>query len=239
MVFAAGLGTRLGDIGRDTPKALLEVGGATMLEHVCRRLVLAGVDRIVVNVHHHAERIQRFVREHTLGADILVSRETEFPLETGGGLLHARNLFRRDGSLVLHNVDVLCDFDLRAMHTAALDSGALAILAVNQRKTSRHLLFDDLGLFGRSDSRDGTRITVREPVGAVRPYAFAGIHVVAPDFLDLITERGVFSILEPYLRLAGEGHRILPFPLGTARWLEVGSVERLEQARREFAGPPG
>src|SRR5437667_4982209 len=90
MIFAAGLGTRLGAIGESTPKALVEVGGQTMLERTVRRLVEAGADRIVVNVHHHADRVARFVAEHDLGAPSLVSRESERPLDTGGGLLHAR-----------------------------------------------------------------------------------------------------------------------------------------------------
>jgi MurNAc alpha-1-phosphate uridylyltransferase len=232
MIFAAGLGTRLGEIGRSAPKALLEVGGATMLEHVCGRLVAAGVDRIVVNVHHHAERIEAFVRTHDLGAEVLISREAERPLETGGGLVHARPLLRGDGPIFLHNVDVLTEADLRGMYAATVGSRALAVLAVNERPTSRHLLFDQDGLFGRLDARNGTRIESRVPRGTIRAWAFAGVHVIAPELLDRITETGVFSILEPYLRLAGEGHRILPHPLGDALWLEVGTVERLETARR-------
>jgi len=232
MIFAAGLGTRLGEVGHTAPKALLEVGGATMLEHVCGRLVAAGVDRIVVNVHHHADRIEAFVREHDLGAEVLVSREPGRPLETGGGLLHARALFRRDGPIFLHNVDVITEADLRGMFAATIGSRALALLAVNERPTSRHLLFDQDGLFGRLDARDGTRIESRAPRGTPRAWAFAGVHVIAPELLDLIAETGVFSILEPYLRLAGEGRSILPFPLGDALWLEVGTAERLDTARR-------
>lgn len=238
MIFAAGLGTRLGEVGRVTPKALLEVAGATMLEHVCRRLVAAGVDRIIVNVHHHADRIERFIREHDLGAEVLVSRETEKPLETGGGLAHARSLFRRNAPILLHNVDVLAEADLGALSGSVTASGALAVLAVNERRTSRQLLFDDEGLYGRSDARAGVRVTTRPPRGRAREFAFAGIHAIASELLDLISETGVFSILEPYLRLAGAGRRILPFPLGDAAWLEVGSAERLEAARRAMAEPP-
>ena len=232
MIFAAGLGTRLGEVGRVTPKALLEVAGATMLEHVCRRLVAAGADRIIINVHHHGERIERFIREHDPGVEVRVSREVDRPLETGGGLLHARPLFRRDAPILLHNVDVISDADLGAMAAAVGRSGALAVLAVNRRRTSRHLLFDDDGLFGRTDARDGSRVEARPLRGRATAYAFAGIHAVSPELLDLIVETGVFSILEPYLRLAGAGRRILPFPLGESLWLEVGSPERLEMARR-------
>lgn len=236
IVLAAGLGTRLGEIGRDTPKALIEVGGKTMLEHVVGRLVDAGADRIVVNVHHHAARIVEFIRARDFGAEMLVSIEVERPLETGGALLHAKPLFRAESPIIAHNVDVLVAADLRGMHTLAQSTDALAVLAVNVRPTSRHLLFDEAGLFGRSDARDGTRIEARPPQGETRAFAFAGIHVITPDLLDRLTETGVFSILDPYLRMAAEGARILPFPLGDARWLEIGSPERLEAARAALAG---
>jgi len=231
MIFAAGLGTRLGAIGESTPKALVEVGGQTMLERTVRGLVEAGADRIIVNVHHHADRVARFVAEHDLGAEILVSREPERPLETGGGLLHARSFFRGNAPFVLHNVDVITDTDLRAMVAAHERNHPLATLAVKERETSRYLLFDDDGLFGREDRRHGTRFECRTPRGDVRTLAFAGIHVCSPQLLDHITERGVFPILEVYLRLAAERHAIEPWALTGSLWLEVGNLERLESAR--------
>lgn len=231
MIFAAGLGTRLGAIGRSTPKALIEIAGQTMLERTARQLVAAGADRIVVNAHHHADRVARFVAEHDLGAEILVSRESECPLETGGGLIHARDLFRREGPILLHNVDVISDADLRTLVAAHRQSGALATLAVNERETSRYLLFDEAGLFGREDRRHGLRRESRPPRGTVRTLAFAGIHVCSYGLLDLIRERGVFPIVDVYLRLAAEGHTIAPWLLRGGLWLEIGSVERLDAAR--------
>ena len=238
MVFAAGLGTRLGAIGQETPKALIDVGGRTMLERTLRKLVRAGATRIVVNVHHHSEKIERFLAAHDFGVEVVLSREIERPLETGGGLWHARTLFDRDVPLVLHNVDVICDTDLRAMLAAHDLSGAVATLAVNERNSTRSLLFDDGGLFGREDRRDGVkRQEGRPPRGVVRHWSFAGIHVVSPEFLDLVTERGVFPILDVYLRLAGEGRRIGPWPIGETLWLEIGNAERLEAARASLDPP--
>ncbi|MGH7449162.1 MAG: sugar phosphate nucleotidyltransferase, partial [Longimicrobiales bacterium] len=118
MILAAGLGTRLGDLTRDTPKALLDVGGVPVIERVARRLIAAGTDHLIINVHHHAERIIEFVRSRDdFGVRVSFSLEQDAPLETGGGLLHASELFGRDGSFFLHNVDVLCDLDLAAMYT--------------------------------------------------------------------------------------------------------------------------
>lgn len=231
MIFAAGLGTRLGAIGRSTPKALIEIAGQTMLERTARRLVAAGADRIIVNVHHQADRIVSFIAAHDLGAEILVSREPERPLETGGGLVHARALFRRDAPIVLHNVDVITDADLRAVVAAHQRSGALATVIVSERETSRYLLFDEAGLVGREDRRRGLRLEGRPPRGQVRTLAFAGIHVCSPELLDLISERGAFPILDAYLRLAAEGHTIAPWVMEGGLWLEIGDAERLGAAR--------
>ena len=234
MIFAAGLGTRLGEVGESTPKALLEVGGQTMLERTVRALVEAGVRRIVVNVHHRADRIAQFVAEHSMGAEIVLSLEPERPLETGGGLWHARAWFRGPGPILLHNVDVITDAPLAELVSAHARSGALATLAVSSRETSRYLLFDDVGLFGREDRRRDLRLESRAPQGETRRLAFAGIHACSMQLLDLITERGAFPIMDVYLRLAAAGHTIRPWTLPGERWLEIGSVERLEAARALF-----
>lgn len=234
MIFAAGLGTRLRPLTERTPKALIEVGGVPMLERVARRLVAAGVDRLVVNVHHLAGQVEAFIaRRDGFGVDTRVSREPgDAPLETGGGLLHAREHFRGDRPILLHNVDVICGADLGAMVAAHRAADALATLAVQERPSARTLRFDDRGLQARIDARDGAVDTARPVHGETADRAFAGIHAVSPELLDLMTERGTFSIIAPYLRLAGAGHAVLPHDITSALWLEVGDPERLERARR-------
>jgi NDP-sugar pyrophosphorylase family protein len=231
MILAAGLGTRLGSIGQQQPKALIDVGGRTMIERVAMRLVEAGADHIIVNVHHHADAIRRFIDEHDLGAPVSISLEAERPLETGGGLWHARSLFRADAAFFLANVDIITDADLRAMY-AAHASQRLATLATNERESARRLLFDRNGLFGRVDLRSDTRIESRPPVGEIRARAFSGIHVISPAIFEHLTERGAFSILDPYLRLAGSGREIREFDIGAATWMEIGTPDRLERARQ-------
>jgi N-acetyl-alpha-D-muramate 1-phosphate uridylyltransferase len=237
MILAAGLGTRLGAITEHTPKALVDVAGRSALEHVARRLIEAGADRLIINLHHHAQRIVAHVEERGgFGADVVFSHEEGAPLETGGGVLAAAPLFRRDAPFFLHNVDVLTDADLRAMYDAHLQADALATLAVSDRHSSRTLLFDDYGLFGRADARADTTIIVRTPSSSTRQWAFAGIHVVSPSLLDRFVETGAFSIMQAYLRLAGEGAKLSPFDITGATWLEIGTPERLEAARRAIAG---
>lgn len=232
MILAAGLGTRLRPLTETTPKALVEVGDVPMLERIGRRLVAAGADRLIVNVHHLAGRIERFLAEVDLGAEVAVSREPGRPLGTGGGVKAAAELFRRDAPFFLHNVDILTDVDLPTMYADHLASDRLATLAVSRRETSRFLLFDDDGLYGWANERSGESETVRDPVGGTERWPFAGIHVVEPAFLDRLDEEGAFSIVTAYLRLAGAGHRIAAWDIGKATWMEVGDPERLERARR-------
>lgn len=233
--MAAGLGTRLGELGRTTPKALVTVGERTMLEHVARRLVDAGVGRIIVNVHHHADRLAQWVGSHDLGAEVMLSIEEEYPLETGGGLRHACRFLQGTAPFFMHNVDVLAGADLGALMRAHQETGALATLAVSARPSERRLLFDDGGLYGRVDASRGTRTEVRPPRGRTYEWPFSGIHVASPELPGMIVETGVFPIFDVYMRLAAGGARIVPYDIGGVSWFEVGTPERLAAAREANA----
>jgi NDP-sugar pyrophosphorylase family protein len=236
MILAAGLGTRLRPVTDTVPKALVEVAGVPMLERVARSLVAAGADRLIINVHHHADQIEAFVAGRKgFGVPYAISREVgETPLETGGGLLHARDHFRSAEPFFLHNVDVISDMDLAGMYRDHVARRPLVTLAVHERDTTRPLLFDRRGLYGWADRRPGREAEqrVRAPDGPSREWGFAGVHVIDPRVFGLLTESGKFSIIPPYLRLAGAGHEIRPYDVSGATWLEIGSVERLEEARR-------
>ena len=238
MIFAAGLGTRLGDLTRATPKALIPVAGVPMLERVATRLIDAGATRIVVNVHHHAEQIIEFVESRaSFGVEVEFSREPEMPLETGGGLKHAAALLGGDASFYLHNSDIFSDLPLREFFRRHVERGPLATLAVMERSTSRYLLFDDQGLFGRVDERASLRIEVREPIGAPRSLAFGGVHVVSPEIFARLDKHGrVFSILDTYLAAAEEGWRIEPYRIDSSTWIDIGRPEQLAEAERIVLG---
>jgi NDP-sugar pyrophosphorylase family protein len=237
MILAAGLGTRLGPLTDAVPKALVAVRGRPLLAHVMDRLVHAGASRLIVNTSRQGDQIARYLREHAPpGVEILVSPEPDGPYDTGGGFLAAARLFRREGPILLHAVDVLSRIPLEALlaeHQVARarpDSRVVATLAVQTRPSSRRLLFDDQGLMGWEHREEGDARRVRESVGAVRNFAFAGIHVVEPEILDLCERTGVFPIRELYLDLAARGYRIEPVDVSAHAWEDVGTPERLREA---------
>jgi N-acetyl-alpha-D-muramate 1-phosphate uridylyltransferase len=236
MIFAAGLGTRLRPLTDDRPKALVEFGGLTILERVARRLAEAGADRIIINTHHFPDRIEELVREKRgFGVDVRLSYEPGEPLDTGGGLQRAAPLFRRDRPILLHNCDVISDFDLRALYEAhASGDDAIATLAVLPPAPERYLIFDDLGFCGYAPRGGGDDVLARPVTGAVVHRDFAGIHVVSPALLDTLDGDGAYSIIFHYMRLAREGGRIGLYEQPGVQWIDIGSHEKLEQARRMF-----
>lgn len=234
MVLAAGVGSRLRPLTDSVPKALVEVGGAPMLELVLRRLIRAGVDAAVVNAFHFPERIEGFLAaKGNFGIRIRVSREEEL-LDTGGGLQRVADFFDDGRPFFLHNVDVFSRVDLERMYRFHQERSALATLAVRSREGSgRGLWFDARGLLaGWESGREGAGRRAGTPAERTERLAFDGIHVISPDIFHALKETGPFPILEAYLRLAGEGERIQAFRSDEYFWKDVGGLEKLEELRR-------
>lgn len=244
MILAAGRGERLRPLTDRIPKALIEVGGVPMLERVARRLIGAGAQRLIINLCHGAEAIERFVTERAgFGVEVVFSRESPEPYETGGGVLHAASHLTRDAPFLLHNVDILTDLDLGVLYEAHLEGerspsvrAPLATLAVASRDTTRPLLVDETGVYGRANRTEGWEIIARLPTGTFAEAGFAGIHVLSPRILARLRERGRFSIMDSYMRLIAEGERIGVFDVTDAFWQDIGTPERLERARAALHG---
>jgi NDP-sugar pyrophosphorylase family protein len=236
MIFAAGHGTRLRPLTNEIPKALVEVNGAPMLERVARRLVDAGADRLIVNTHPFADRIVEFVTSRNgFGVEVEFSHEPDEPLDTGGGLRQASPLLRRDAPFFLHNCDVLSDIDRPGLYAAhAADGSAIATLAVLPASAERYLLFDDHGLCGYAPRGGGEDVLVREPASAPERKDFAGIHVASTELLHRLPETRVFSIVWTYLDCAARGERVAGFACDDARWIDIGSPEKLARAAALF-----
>jgi NDP-sugar pyrophosphorylase family protein len=234
MILAAGLGTRLRPLTDDRPKALVEVAGRTLLEICLERLRGFGVSEVIVNTHHFAEMIKAYLQAHeSFGMRIEISREDAL-LDTGGGLKQAAWFFLEAGSaesgepFVVHNVDVMSSIDLAEMVRFHCERGALATLAVQERKSSRYLVFDEAGVLCGRETK-----LVRD-CGEKTALAFAGIHVVSPRIFSEMTEDGAFSIIETYLRLARAGEKIVAYRADGCKWRDLGRPESVEAAEREM-----
>jgi len=238
MILAAGLGTRLRPLTNDRPKALVEIAGRTLLEITLCRLRDFGISEVIINVHHFADRVQDYLQaKRNFGMRIEVSRE-EVLLDTGGGLKKAAWFFvensDRQEPFLVHNVDVLSTIDLGNLVRFHNRNQALATLAVQDRETSRYLLFDDrLRLCGRRAGREGEAELVR-PVRSAEARAFTGIHVISPRIFARITQEGVFSIIDSYLSLSKGGESILAFPADGYYWRDLGRPENVAQAVRDL-----
>jgi NDP-sugar pyrophosphorylase family protein len=242
MILAAGLGTRLRPLTDNRPKALVDIDGRTLLEITLSRLRKFGVSNVIINVHHFADMIVEYLKTNdNFGMHIEISRE-DVLLDTGGGLKKAAHFFVGDSSrpdssgqepFIVHNVDVLSAIDLRRMVQFHTENQALATLAVQDRKTSRYLLFNDHFLLcGRRAGGDRLELVGgREQAHAL---AFSGIHVISPRLLALMAEDGAFSIIASYLRLAAQGEKILAFRADEYYWRDLGRPEGVAQAAKDL-----
>jgi NDP-sugar pyrophosphorylase family protein len=238
MVLAAGLGTRLRPLTNDRPKALVEVGGRTMLEITLARLREFGIQDVIVNVHHFADMVVDYLKAHRdFGMRIEISRE-DVLLDTGGGLKKAGWFLEDSDPFILHNVDVVSSIDLVQMISFHRERRALATLAIQNRDTSRFLLFNpEMELCGRRSKPD-LKDEIARPAKSLQPFAFAGIHVISPRLLPLLSEDGVFSIIPSYLRIASQGERILGFRADEFYWRDLGKPESVRLASEELGNPP-
>ena len=234
MIFAAGLGTRLKPITDTMPKALVPVCGKPLLYHTICKLRNAGYDDIVVNVHHFPEQIRQYLQAHDFGVRIRISDESSQLLETGGGILKAKDYLASNMPFLVHNVDIVSNLNVSELKLAP---GDLATLAVSSRDTRRYLLFDeDMRLTGWTDTATGE---VRSPypgldLSACRRYAFSGIHLLSPSVFDAMSALGFsgrFPIMDFYLKACAE-YPIRGYLAEDLKMVDVGKIDTLPEAER-------
>jgi NDP-sugar pyrophosphorylase family protein len=236
MIFAAGLGTRLKPLTDSTPKALVKLGGQPLLQWNIEKLIRAGVTDLVVNIHHFPEQIRDFLSQNSnFGITIHISDESDCLLDTGGGLLKAAHFLKGAEPVLLHNVDVISDLDLNLLLEYHVSKNALATLAVRERDTDRVLLFNpEMQLTGWKHRTTGEiKKALPEMIAESRPLAFSGIQIIDPEFLNLITGTGKFSLIDTYLELAAT-HRIIGYEDNSSFWMDVGKTTQLDEMERKI-----
>ncbi len=239
MIFAAGLGTRLRPLTDTCPKALIEIGGQPMLWHVLMRLKTAGITEVVINVHHHAHMIiQYLVDNDNFGMQIHISDESSQLLDTGGGILKAREWLDAGEPFLVHNADIFTDMELDGLIKAHTVSSADVTLDVSPRQSSRMLYFNhhSLQLCGWKNLTNGaTRPSAFIPDENMHvARAFSGIHIASPlifESLARFTDSPSFSIIPYYLSVCSSLNIHGYEPTAPYEWFDIGKPDTLEAAR--------
>lgn len=235
MVLAAGLGTRMRPLTDDRPKALVEVGGRALIDHVLDRLTEAGVERAVVNVHWFADRLEAHLTARGRGPEIAISNERAELLETGGGLKKAHPLLG-DEPVFVANIDSVwtgpagwSDALIRLWDPTKMD----ACLLLAKREGS--IGFEGNGDFFLADDMPGKggRLTFRGEAPSA-PFAYMGVHITRPDYADGGPD-GPFS-LSPLWRASAAAGRLYGCVLD-GDWMHVGDPQARDEAEARLANP--
>lgn len=222
LILAAGLGTRLRPLTNDRPKALVEIGGRTLLEINMQRMSDAGIRRCVVNVHHFGDMFIDYINSHQWPCEVLVSDERKMLLDTGGALRHAAHLFSGKEPVLVHNVDIISDIDFHALCRHHLANDNLVTLCASHRSTKRMLLFDE-------DGRLVGRVGEVDDAGLI-PLAFSGVSMISPALFNLLPpDDHPYPVIDTYLELS-KHHPIRYFMHSPDRWFDVGTPEKLAAA---------
>ena len=235
LIFCAGLGTRFKPWTDKHPKALAIINGKSLLQRNVEYLQQYGVKDIIVNVHHFADQIEEAIQKNEgWGSNIVISDERDTVLETGGGLLHAKQLFKPGKKFITCNADILTDLDISALLEFHKKEKALISFAVSDRKTSRNLLFDENNrLCGwRNNVTGEERISV--PKDNLVAKAYDCVVIFEYEVFDLIKLSGKFSLIDLYLDL-GKTQKIVGFNHTRDRWVDVGKPESVAVAEAMFA----
>ena len=232
-ILAAGLGTRLKPITDSKPKALVEINGIPLIEHLLLKLINHGFNSVIVNVHHYADQVIEFIKsKKSFGIEIEFSKESGLLLDTGGGLKNVKWFFNDNQPFLIHNVDIFSNIDLNELYSYHKDKNSIATLAVQKRNSSRYFLFDKgKNLCGWVNEKTGETKITRKSSGELYRFAFSGIQVVDPAIFDNMIKHDVFSLVDLYLSIASK-HRITYFDHSNSIFVDLGKKENLIEAEK-------
>jgi MurNAc alpha-1-phosphate uridylyltransferase len=230
MVMAAGLGLRMRPLTLDRPKALIEVAGKALIDHILDRLEAAGVTRVVVNVHAFADQMEAHLARRS-SPEILISDERALLLETGGGLKHARAMLGEAPIWVANS-----DYAWRQGHDDALTLVAntwnparmdACLIVVPKARTSG---FETPGDF----FRDAGGALSHRGVAAEAPYHCFGIEILDPQRVYEVAEDR-FSLFQVWKAASERGrlHGVAP----DGFWMQIGDPASLAAAEARLSEP--
>ncbi len=234
-ILAAGLGTRLGALTSDKPKALVRVNGKSMIENLILHLKKKGIQQFLINVHHFSDKIIQHLKEkNNFGVDITFSDESQELLDTGGAILKASDFFKGNETILVHNVDVASGINLKELESYHDQKSALATLCVRKRNSGRALIFNEkMQLGGWANLAQDKYKWVQHPLPHFSSFAYSGIFLAQPQFAEKLPFEGRFSIIDAWLKMAST-ERIIGFEDRSSYWFDLGTEEKIAAAESYF-----
>ena len=235
MILAAGLATRLRPLTDNIPKALVRFNGVPLLHRVVNNLLDAGIEQIIVNIHHFPDQVLSFLdSQDYYEGKVVVSDEREQLMDTGGALIHAGGFLDDGHAFLVHNVDVYTNLNISKLMEAHAGGNALVTMAVKDRPTSRSLLFNvRMELVGWRHNEKDEEVILHEDQDIAFAYGNSCIQVIRPEFFKLVETTGPFSLTKTYLKLARD-HIIRGFEHNDDYWYDLGRYSNFRKAEKFF-----
>lgn len=230
-ILAAGLGTRLKELTANKPKALVSIYNTPLLEVLLKELIKQDFNHIVVNVHHFGEQIIAYLKHHNYGVEIEISDERPLLMDTGGAILQALPYFEQSEAVLVHNVDVLTNVDLKGFYDGFCKSDDAAWLLTQERNSKRKLVFDTndnfLGRFNNeTNDYDGNGAIPND----CKLLSFSGIHLFKPQYFKDFEVKPCY-VFGLYQKIA-EHHRVTSKLIHPEYWFDLGTQEQLKNAEQ-------
>lgn len=225
-ILAAGLGTRLMPLTNDLPKALVPYKGKPMIENVIAKLVEAGINEIIVNVHHFADKMDDYFSQREGAGNITLIHEKQI-LGTGGAIKNAEEFLSDAEDFLVYNTDVDCDIEIDKFCDFHFERKGIASLCVQKRKTTRYLICDIAGkLVGRTEN--GENIFYLRSENEIKLRAFCGIHLINKRlFRYLDGKTGFFDVIPEYMSIISRGEDIFTHDISEIYWKDLGIPQNL------------
>lgn len=218
MILSAGFGTRLKPLTDTLPKALLNYKGVPMINHQIERLINAGAGEIIINAHHHFEKMIEYFSLNRFDVKINLIVEDKI-LGTGGGILNAEKYLGNENFFAVVNADIETNLDLKKMIDAHQAHNPFATLFVQKRITKRSLEFDE-----------GMKLTGRQNENSVKEnlFAFNGVHIISGEIFRKNLEVKFEDIIDIYLDVIKNRNEIvLGFAPEESSFKDLGKIENL------------
>jgi mannose-1-phosphate guanylyltransferase len=233
MILAAGLGTRLEPLTKIRPKPLFPVLNRPLLDITTEQVQGIGATGIIINAHHLAEQVERFVRGKQWDTEVEVRVEPQI-LGTGGGIKNCADFLHDVPCFLVVNADIYHTFDLNPVIDYHREKKNLATLVLCNHPAFNQVVIDDEG---RIVSIGGE--SIQKPLAPSQTLTFTGIHIISPELLDAMPSAGFFGIMDLYIELASQGEAIRGYHMNEGYWQDIGSVEAYKALHQDLVRKQG